>query len=572
MNTIKESINSEAAFETNLSMHPWIEPFVIRVSVGLALIINDFLNNIEDIFRTDKPELAYLRITEEVNGKGDEDDISALYQRRLRIFIQADQQIKARDEALHYMVLHAINLSLETCFRCGRELETKDIKDEDERRLAPFLPTVPDNVFRCISSICMSCAFEHWEKEQKSVTDSISEISAVEGTQSWSNTNAQQSLTGSLKEVTEEEAKALSNADKGELEGIHRNAKDELRAKENKRDKQTESVPEPTGKSIAIYSTDEVDKLLSDNTDATRDQAARIKGLVKKIRKVSASKKLVTIPEQWCEYCDQLALKFPNFKDVVLFIRYQLALSSIGDNVLRLPPILLVGGPGIGKSEFCLTVANDFNTTLKIIDISSAQTGSALTGSEAYWGNTQPGMLFTELVLGSVANPIIMLDELDKSKARVEYDPLAALHTLLEPRQAKRFQDLSVPDIIVDASHIIWIATANSVESLDAPILDRFTVFNVADPETAQMIAIVNSQYQRFIDKHPSGSIFEKEIRDDVREELCNHHPRKVRKLLEQAFGLAAFDKRNYLIVQDIKDSDVSKTRKKTGIGFVISV
>jgi ATP-dependent Lon protease len=179
-------------------------------------------------------------------------------------------------------------------------------------------------------------------------------------------------------------------------------------------------------------------------------------------------------------------------------------------------------------------------------------------------------MLFNELVLGSVANPIIMLDELDKAKGSTGYDPLCALHALLEPRQAQSFHDLSFPNIIVDASHVIWIASANSIDSIDAPILDRFTVFNIADPDAAQMITIVHSQYQRFIDKHPSGGVFEKTIRDDVLEELCTHHPRKVRKLLEQAFGLAAFDKRNYLKVQDIIDSDVSKKRKKRGIGFVI--
>ncbi|WP_262965881.1 AAA family ATPase [Methylobacter psychrophilus] len=571
MYTFKESINSDVTFQTNLSLHPWIEHFVIRVSVGLSFIVNDFLNNIEDIFVTDKPDLAFLRITEEVDGMGGNQEISALYQRKLRIFMQADHQIKARDEALIHMAENAIFLSLKTCFRCGHELEMININDDEVRRLAPFLPTMPpDKMCRGDASICISCAVGDWKKDKQEISYSTAEIDAVDGgKQHWSDMNDQQSLTEALTKITEEEAECLSNTEKRERSAIQQ-AKDN----ENKRDKQKDALLKaPSGKSVAIFDMADVDKLLSDNSEASRDQVARIKGLVKKIKQVSPRKKLVTIPDQWCEYCDNLALKFPNFTEVIFYLRNQLALSDLGDKVLRFLPILLVGGPGIGKSEICLTISEYFATTLKIIDISSAQTGTALTGSESYWGNTQPGMLFTELVLGvgNVANPIIILDELDKANSSSDYDPLAALHTLLEPRQAKRFQDLSVPDIIVDASHVIWIATANSIDLIEAPILDRFTVFNIADPDADQMIAIVNSQYQRFIDKHPSGGVFEKEIRDDVRNELCNHHPRKVRKLLEQAFGLAAFDKRNYLIVQDIKDSDVSKKRK-SGIGFIMPV
>lgn len=128
---------------------------------------------------------------------------------------------------------------------------------------------------------------------------------------------------------------------------------------------------------------------------------------------------------------------------------------------------------------------------------------------------------------------------------------------------------MSVPELTIDASHVLWMATANHLEALEQPIIDRFTVFEISDPSNAQMPAIVNNQYQRFIDKHPSGQVFEDAIRDDVLAELCKHHPRKVRKLLEQSFGLAAFDKRNYLTVADIQASDTGEGRKKAGIGFL---
>jgi ATP-dependent Lon protease len=177
--------------------------------------------------------------------------------------------------------------------------------------------------------------------------------------------------------------------------------------------------------------------------------------------------------------------------------------------------------------------------------------------------------LFNALVFNQVANPIVMMDEIDKVRGDKSYNPLAALHQLLELRQAKRFRDLSVPELNVDASHVIWIATANTLDNIDKPIIDRFTVFPIADPSRTQMSAIVTNQYQRFIDTHPCGKIFEgNRILPEVLDELCKHHPRKVRKMLDQAFGLAAIHKRSYLTVDDIKACD-SGDKRKTGIGFM---
>jgi len=324
---------------------------------------------------------------------------------------------------------------------------------------------------------------------------------------------------------------------------------------------------------ITMYDIEVVNKLEERSKDMSKDNAYRIKGVVKRIRETSPDKRLVTIPDTWRDYCDDLAQKFPNFAEVVDFIRSQLALSAMSDGVLRLPGLLLVGNPGTGKTEFMLTLANDLKTKLEIIDISAAQTGIALTGSETYWSNTRTGVLFDTLVFGEIANPIIMLDEVDKARSDDAHKPLAALHQLLEPRQAKIFKDLSLTELVLDASHVMWMATANTLDTLEKPILDRFTVFNISDPSSEQMRVITATQYQRFIDNHPSGHVFEETMRSEVIDELCKYHPRKVRKMLEQSFGLAAYDGRNYIAVEDIRVSDTdSKKDRNLGIGFLSSV
>jgi ATP-dependent Lon protease len=330
-------------------------------------------------------------------------------------------------------------------------------------------------------------------------------------------------------------------------------------------------IIDDTDNKVVMFATDAVDALLAANTEGPRDQVSRIKMLVKKLKATSNTKELAMIPENWRDYCCDLAKKFPNFEVVIHFIRDQLSLSALGDGVLRLPPLLLLGPPGIGKTEFALTIADDFKTKLEIIDISSSQTGSTLTGSEAFWGNSQPGMLFNTLTLGEKANPIILLDEIDKARGSSGYDPLAALYNLLEPRQARQFHDLSVPELTLDASHVIWMATANCMESVNSPIIDRFTVFTIDNPTPAQSRDIAANQYQRFINNHPCGGAFESTIRADVLNELGKYHPRRVRKILEQAFGEAAFNCRNYLIVDDITTCEAGE-KKRDGMGFLTDI
>jgi hypothetical protein len=556
----KEPIGADSARQTILERHPWASRWGIKVSFGLVTIVSDLLADFEDMLGR-PPELAFLRITDESDGNGSRTDLSALYQRKLRVFAQAQEAIDARDQALLHVIRNAVQASLNTCCVCGGVLEIHDISDDDERLAYPFLPKAPsprNGLFVSSILVCMRCAENQWLDEQQKEEELAALHASETPADQPDGLKPPDALTRAANKIKSEiEHDDFEDAD----EGVEEDEWDEAD------DEEMMTVAAPPR--VAVFDLNEVNQLERAYADASKDQANRIKGLVKKIRDASARKLLVTIPADWRDYCEELTERFPNFAEVTAFIRNQLALSEASDQVLRIPPFMLVGGPGIGKTEYALTIASDFKTKLTVIDVSNAQTGSALTGSESFWSNSQPGQLFNTLALGEMANPIIMLDEVDKARGHSDYQPLAALHQLLEPRQAKAFHDLSVPDLTIDASHVLWIATANNLEGLDQPIIDRFTVFQISDPSAEQMPAIVINQYRSFIDKHPSGKVFEAAIRDDVLAELCKHHPRKVRKLLEQSFGLAAFDKRSYLTVADIKASDTGAGRQKAGIGFL---
>ena len=528
------TLTSKHVIDSVQPYFPWISPWTIRVSLGLTRVVENLLSEIQDILG-DKPELDFLRITEEpTTHAGD------VYKRKLCVFLEPTMKIEERNNALLHVVGQAISASLSICYICGDTLQTKNVHDEDELMLYPFLKRSDEYELRSgIMCVCMSCAEKQWIKKKHG------------------NHHSHENSVKSPKKKCQAQNTGLKTT-----EPVVEEVKDELA--------EEVAVAKSHDPTVLMYTEDDVNRLELNYKNASKEQKLRISGMVKRLREGNPNKKLVTINNDWREFCSDLAEKFPNFSEVVGFMRNQLALSAeAGDSVLRFCPFLLLGPSGVGKTEFLLTVSDYFKTRLEIIDIASAQSGAALTGSESFWGNTQTGALFAALVFGDEGgNPIFLLDEIDKAKSG-DYKPLAALHPLLESRQAKRFHDLSAAELTLDASNVIWVATANALDSIEKSIVDRFVVFTIEAPTKVQMQAIVANQYARFIEKHPSGCFFEDKARPEVLAELCNYHPRKVRKMLEQSFGLAAYDKRRYLTVQDILASENDKEKHKNGIGFM---
>ena len=176
-------------------------------------------------------------------------------------------------------------------------------------------------------------------------------------------------------------------------------------------------------------------------------------------------------------------------------------------------------------------------------------------------------MVFELLAYQPLANPVIVLDELDKSDQQRQYDPLAALYTLLEPRSARDFIDLSIRDFAIDASHVNWVATANSTEGIPAPLLSRMTVLQVQAPNAEQVAHIAQQIYGRMRAESPWGSIFAPKLDEQVVEELKGLPPRSLGLALKRALGRAAREERDHIRVSDLPDMS-SPNRKP--IGFIV--
>ena len=298
------------------------------------------------------------------------------------------------------------------------------------------------------------------------------------------------------------------------------------------------------------------------------DKFKRAQAMAERIKRAGhGSRQLGLLPPDWKALLDEFAQAFPNFHELAELLRDHFALSSLGDGRVSWPAVLLVGPAGIGKTEAARWLADQLVLPFRVFDIASTQSSSPLAGSESFWSNSEPGQLFELLAYQPLANPVVVLDELDKaSNGRPQYDPLAALYTLLEPRSARDFIDLSIRDFAIDASHVNWMATANELDAIPGPLRSRLTVLHIQPPKPEQVRSIAQSIYNRLRDEASWGKAFAERLDDDVLSRLQALPPRSVRLVLQRALGSAARDDRGVVQVQDIRPP-VEINRR--GVGFV---
>jgi ATP-dependent Lon protease len=255
--------------------------------------------------------------------------------------------------------------------------------------------------------------------------------------------------------------------------------------------------------------------------------------------------------------------ELPNFTEVLADIRKHLALCIGSNDSVELPPMLLLGEPGIGKTHFARRIAELLGTGFGFVPMSSLTAGWVLSGASSQWKNAKPGKVFDTFLNGDYANPVIVVDELDKASSDGQYDPLGALYELLEIKTATRFVDEFV-ELPIDASGAVWLATANDAGRIPEPLLDRLTVYEIDKPDADGSRAIALSIYSDIRTAHDWGKQFPENPENNALEKLASLPPREMRRSLQAAFGNAKLAGRSELVADDIHDARARKQR----IGF----
>ena len=162
---------------------------------------------------------------------------------------------------------------------------------------------------------------------------------------------------------------------------------------------------------------------------------------------------------------------------------------------VRIGPLILVGPPGVGKTAWANRLAGRLGTVSSVIDASRGLASFSLVGTEKGWATQQPGRPLEAMLDARLANPVIVVDEVCKassirSTGGVSVGFLPALLGLLEPESARAW-DCPYFRVRIDMSHLSWVMTANTLETLPEPVLSRCRVLHIPDvtPEQLQGFA-----------------------------------------------------------------------------------
>jgi ATP-dependent Lon protease len=308
-----------------------------------------------------------------------------------------------------------------------------------------------------------------------------------------------------------------------------------------------------------IYSTAQVEQALEDLPGNANEA---LKGVYERMLR-AGGKRFCVKPGAMPDF-DTLGEDLPNFSEVLEDLKRQLALCLATEDPVELPPMLLLGEPGIGKTHFARQLSKLLGTGYGFVSMGSLTAGWVLSGASSQWRNARSGKVFDTLVHGDFANPVVVVDEIDKASTEGHYDPLGALYSLLEPDTAAEFVD-EFAEIPVDCSEIIWIATANDASRIPDPILSRMNVYDIPAPDQDGARRIARNLYQELRASHAWGLDFPETPNEAVTDCLAGVAPREMRRALIGAFGSAKLAGRSELQTDDFS---LERSRRRSRIGF----
>jgi len=154
-----------------------------------------------------------------------------------------------------------------------------------------------------------------------------------------------------------------------------------------------------------------------------------------------------------------------------------IAVKSITDDI-QSPILCLVGPPGVGKTTFAESISNALNRKFVKISLGGMSDSAELVGHRRAYIGSNPGKIVSSLIKCDSNNPVFLLDEVDKIKSDYKGDPSSTLLDILDVSQNKRFVDNYI-DEEVDLSNVLFILTANDINSIPSALLDRLEIIEL---------------------------------------------------------------------------------------------
>lgn len=287
-------------------------------------------------------------------------------------------------------------------------------------------------------------------------------------------------------------------------------------------------------------------------------------------------KKVKLINNDFTSKIKRLREEFPNFNNYIDFIEQELSIKNITTKEFLLSPSLLVGSAGVGKTYFVKKLAECFDVKYYNFSLNTVDSVGTITGWDSTWEGSKPGMIFDNFFYNESINNIILLDELDKAvnKSSTHLSVQGALLTLLEKETAKEYRDQFI-NVKMNVNYVNFIATANEIEAVSAPLKSRLRIFEIPNPNEHQRRIICQNIYKNILKDYKLSEKFTVNLLPEVLEEFMKKEisNRELRNIIYNCIGKTVIDQTKkdnlFEITQKCASINIQKSNENKNIGFI---
>ncbi len=234
---------------------------------------------------------------------------------------------------------------------------------------------------------------------------------------------------------------------------------------------------------------------------------------------------------------------------------------------LRHQILCLVGPPGVGKTSLASSIARAMKRKYVRVSLGGVRDESDIRGHRKTYVASMPGRIITALTQCGSMNPLMLLDEVDKMCADAHGDPSSALLEVLDAEQNKSFRDHFI-EMPVDLSECFFIATANTLDTIPRPLIDRMEIIELNTYTPSEKLSIAkNHLIPKQLKRHGLNKRMLK-ITDDAIEELIQGYTRESGvRTLEREIASLCRKAAKKIVEEELKSVVVNKDTIKTLLG-----